>query len=734
MRLLVACCVLLATAASAQQPGDFEALTRSAAGLGPPPGALPGEVLAFGGEAFVVASVGKKDTRRGIIAGANFKKGRVLAFGHNAFLGGWQAGGFMDDAIGWAGRGRLDDLNVFVLGGGPGLEAVYAEKLDGIERQSALPSLAKLKYFDVVAWVGGDLAGAELDKLEDFVAAGGGLLFGTCPWGRQQIWSGQGGGLSIRSDLGHNTLARRFGLVFGADTAGGSGYDVKARPNAELHAGRAAERVIAQLDGSLGDVALAGDAARVAALLRALPVDDALLLPRIEAALAGADLASHVPAAGKPVSAGNVAGHLGMLLATTTWKELAAERVPAAPGADFFPGAVPSEAPRATHEVALSKDAVAVGGWQSTGLYAAPGEVVRARVTSGNANGWSLRIGAHKDTLWHKDKWSRWPEVTLEHALTDGGNDFASPFGGLIYLVPGRGAKAATFELMHVVEAPYFDLRVTEGSGSLADWERRRTTLAPWGELACDGVILTLPAPALRKLDDPAALMQWWDESMRCYPELRGEPQPTAPERLVEDIQISAGWMHSGYPVMTHGADNREHSAACDLATLSTKGDWGYFHEFGHNAQKRDWTFAGTGEVTNNLFSLYVNERMAHLEAWHNPWLENQKAKPAAYFASGAPFDEWKRQPGLALMMYATVQRDFGWPVIKAALASYLSLPPAKRPKDDAAKHDRWLIELSHATDRNLGPYFQKWGLPTSEAARASVANLQPWMPEEYDS
>jgi hypothetical protein len=690
-------------------------------------------VIAFGPEAFVVASSGKPEARRGVIAGAHLGKGRVLAFGHNAFLGGWQAGGFMDDALAWTGHGELEDLNVFVLGGGPGLEAVYGTRLDGIERKNTLPRLGKLMRFDAVAWVGEDLAGDELDKLERYVEAGGGLVFGTCPWGRQQIWDGQGNGLSIRSDLGHNLVARRFGLVFGADTAGGAGYDVDAADNERLHAGRAAERVLDAL-GEGGAAALPGDAARVAALLRALPADDDVFLPRIRTALAEADLASHVPAAGHPIAAADATGHLGMLIATTAWSELPAAEVPAAPGADFFPGAVPAEAPRETQAVAFSREVVERGGWLSTGLYAPAGEVLRVRVTQGDAAGWSLRIGAHRDTLWHKDQWSRWPEVTLERALDKGANDLASPFGGLVYLVPGRGAAAATFELAGAVEAPYFDLRVEFGSGSLADWPRRRQALAPWGELACDGVILTLPGPALRQLDDPAALMQWWDEAMRCYPELRGEPQPTRPERLVEDIQISAGWMHSGYPVMTHGAADRGHSAACDLASLGTRGDWGYFHEFGHNAQKRDWTFAGTGEVTNNLFSLYVNERMAHLEAWHNPWLENQKAKPAAYFEAGADFAMWKRDPGLALMMYATVQRDFGWPAIQAALASYLTLAPSERPKSDAEKHDHWLIELSHATKRNLGPYFQKWGLPTSDEARASVADLEPWMPEEYDS
>ncbi|MEM7519249.1 MAG: M60 family metallopeptidase, partial [Planctomycetota bacterium] len=279
------------------------------------------------------------------------------------------------------------------------------------------------------------------------------------------------------------------------------------------------------------------------------------------------------------------------------------------------------------------------------------------------------------------------------------------------------------------VEAPFFELG---NSASVKDWNRRRKAPAPWGELCCEGIILTVPSGALRKLDDPTELMTWWNTAMACYPELRGEPQPRRPERLVEDIQISAGWMHSGYPVMTHGAEKTEESNAVDFETLSSQGDWGYFHEFGHNAQKSDWTFSGTGEVTCNLFSLYLGERMAGIEPWENSWLESQKDKPAEYFARGSDFEEWKRSPGLALMMYAEIQREFGWDPFKEALRAYLKLAEGERPRSDLEKHDCWLLEISRATRKNLGPYFERWGLPTTAEARAQVADSEAWMPAGY--
>ena len=39
-------------------------------------------------------------------------------------------------------------------------------------------------------------------------------------------------------------------------------------------------------------------------------------------------------------------------------------------------------------------------------------------------------------------------------------------------------------------------------------------------------------------------------------------------------------------------------------------GSWGLYHELGHNHQNRDWTFDGTVEVTVNLFTLYVYDKV----------------------------------------------------------------------------------------------------------------------------
>ena len=146
------------------------------------------------------------------------------------------------------------------------------------------------------------------------------------------------------------------------------------------------------------------------------------------------------------------------------------------------------------------------------------------------------------------------------------------------------------------------------GQTSVIDWQKKiRGRPGPWAELACDKLILTLPSAAIRGLDDPEPAMRHWVRVLDADATLAGRPlQHRSPERIRADRQISVGYMHSGYPIMTH-LDVATRFA--DVAKLKTiDGGWGLYHELGHNHQSADWTFPGTGEVTVNLFTMYTLE------------------------------------------------------------------------------------------------------------------------------
>jgi len=400
-----------------------------------------------------------------------------------------------------------------------------------------------------------------------------------------------------------------------------------------------------------------------------------------------------------------------------------------APGVEAFPGDVPEDAERLSRS--LSLDPV-VPGWHSTGLYAVAGESVIARTTEGSSEGWSLRIGAHTDSIAQHAGWMRWPSVSRRFDLTGGETRVASPFGGLIYLEPGPRARGPLrLEIAGGVQAPYFDLR---SPASERDWKALRAAPAPWAEIAGELLILTVPSEAVRGLADPAPVAEFWDAVMRAHYRLAGRPLPTRPERFVADVQISVGYMHSGYPIMT-GLDVTRPSAGhplglvLDVERLRKEGSWGHFHELGHNLQRPEWTFSGTGEVTCNLFALHAGEKLCGIDPWSNPWLESQKSLAGPYFEKGAPFEAWQGSPGLALLMYAEVQHAFGWDPFYAVLGEYETLSPEERPETDQEKRDQWMVHLSRAVQRDLGPFFERWGLPISPAARNRTSGFEEWTP-----
>jgi len=158
-------------------------------------------------------------------------------------------------------------------------------------------------------------------------------------------------------------------------------------------------------------------------------------------------------------------------------------------------------------------------------------------------------------------------------------------------------------------------------------------------------------------------------------------------------------------------------------------------HEVGHNHQAGDWTFDGTVEVTVNLFTLYVYDFLCEIpmdgkrfHGSHQSWSELM----ALYDFDNPDFEMWKREPFLALIMYAQMQQAFGWDAYRQVFTTYRVLPNDERPKSDDEKRDQWLVRFSRQVGRNLGPFFEAWGVPTSKVARDSIADLPVWLPPDF--
>eukprot|EP00051_Salpingoeca_urceolata_P015048 m.192774 g.192774 ORF g.192774 m.192774 type:complete len:419 (+) comp18274_c0_seq6:1141-2397(+) len=275
---------------------------------------------------------------------------------------------------------------------------------------------------------------------------------------------------------------------------------------------------------------------------------------------------------------------------------------------------------------------------------------------------------------------------------------------------------SAKFDICGGVEAPLFRAGFTDP----AAWHAIRMAPAPWAELAGDVICINLPSKAIRELDDPLSVVSYWDEVVKCHAQLAGVPLPSRPERLVVDVQISAGYMHAGYPIMMHmdqlGNNHASDSPGLlDVATLRRKGNWGVFHEIGHNFQQPTWTFEGTGEVTVNWFSLHAMDKIVGIEPWKHPWLKNQKPNAAKYIKEGANFSKWQRDAGLALVTYALVQKMVGWGAFADTTRDYQTLSKEEEPKTLSEKIATFVCIMSKACELDLRAYFKTWGWPLDQ-------------------
>lgn len=88
-------------------------------------------------------------------------------------------------------------------------------------------------------------------------------------------------------------------------------------------------------------------------------------------------------------------------------------------------------------------------------------------------------------------------------------------------------------------------------------------------------------------------LCNYWNKVIGFYKKYRGiEEYPFHKDAIFNDVNIVAGYMHSGNPVMTWDDVTFEMIGVNN--TIFQKGNWGFYHELGHNHQDDKWTVEET--------------------------------------------------------------------------------------------------------------------------------------------
>ncbi len=707
---------------------DRDTLTRGVTAL-VAPGCLPGP-LNSSGDSFVVLTAKLNKGVAPLFVATKVERGRAIAGGHEGFFSpiamqNPSNGRFLANALTWLSRKPLAGLRVGLLGSaGLSPELTKAGAVPyAVSPQNIQSTLSTIDVICMTQSALDDNPSAQIAVMR-FVKNGHGLLIAGPAWG----WMATHPGKDLLADQTANRMLIPYGITF-EDGGVGEEYSPTNADSPLLTSSGA-------IDGLMkGGLPLPELSTATSTVQRELAHVSTLATPLATQILdlAAKESGGGIPSPQEPITTAKPFSRLKAWIDSKRYARQTPRETRRDPSAANFPGPVADSVPRINRTIQID---TSVPSWHGTGLYAAPGDMVLIDIPADATQaGLSVRIGAHTDTLWDLEKWPRFPSISNSRALVVEETQAANPFGGLIFIEVPYQCRLGKIEvkISHAVASPRF----VRGTTPEAEWKAMTAQSgAPWAELQGKLVTIVVPISSARKVRNAEALMKYWDEMMSQIYAFYAAPVRSRPERYCPDVEISAGYMHSGYPIMTHidVADTM-----CDLFKLRGKSwTWGFYHEMGHNFQQGAWTWDGCGEVTNNFFSLFGSEKLngvtpatygdAH-PAMAPAAVQKRLAK---YLESGAHYDTWKSDPFLALSMFAEIREEFGWEPFTRYFEECRTLTGSEDPRTDLAKHDRFMVRMSRMIGRNLGPFFMAWGVPTTTGARQSIADLREWMPKTW--
>lgn len=324
-----------------------------------------------------------------------------------------------------------------------------------------------------------------------------------------------------------------------------------------------------------------------------------------------------------------------------------------------YPGRTPGVVSNGTAHIQTDGNAVtySAGNNQSTGYWAP--QLQEVTITGGVEA--TITVMMADDLTGrpnHELSLKRPPRMQTSYDYNGVRKSFKTPYGGLIYIQPKeQGLGEVTFNLEGVETAAWWK----EGQ-----WiHSLESATAPIAEIDTGSFIYTTPVQnvQLMNVDKFAADMNRFAEAASDF---YGRDERTDEgrhrrftytdlkefrHRFVNDVQISIGAAHSGYPVMNSGFN-------ADATSVPTNAinDWLLWHEVGHNLASAPFNAPGSTEVTNNLLALYMQELEGRND---NPRMDRIAAdiQKAPLWLDGNAGHAWSHgDAGMRLVMFGQLK------------------------------------------------------------------------------
>lgn len=360
--------------------------------------------------------------------------------------------------------------------------------------------------------------------------------------------------------------------------------------------------------------------------------------------------------------------------------------------------------------------------FEPTGFYASPNETLTVDVQGLQA------VKAYIGTYGYDRTWESPPD---KFTLQPGANSILSIRGGVLYFSNENTSGSV-------------DLTVTNGGTPIPLFVLGQTTQTDWDnmlqqypnayavELKGNRSLITVSSGKARQYlsgKNPAPLMQKHDEII-------------AMEDSVSGVGLEYTGVAKADPHYIHFVENihpepNEYMYATDyytsyipdvvnkildVNTLLNDG-WGPWHEQGHQRQQNPWTWDALSEVTVNVSSLSVQRKLGipsrlEMDKVYNDVFSylNQPANQKNFDSLNDDFTK--------LALFWQLDLAFGEHFYPQLHQQYRILPDELQPKNDDEKKQLFIMISSKVANRNLVPFFEQWGIQSSQETRDAVAAL----------
>ncbi|KPC31839.1 Uncharacterized protein ABJ99_1197 [Pseudomonas syringae pv. cilantro] len=305
--------------------------------------------------------------------------------------------------------------------------------------------------------------------------------------------------------------------------------------------------------------------------------------------------------------------------------------------------------------------------------------------------------------------------------LSFGFNAIDVPESGLlsfIYQTPGKSVLISIKgSYSHV---PAFTLKETTN----AMWQTMMAQYnnAPVVMLTSERAIIVVRYESARLyITDPEKLMAYYDDVVRTQDLVSGVVEYGENEWSIDPnkhfyveadrLYMFASDGHMGFS----GATALRH-----LLSGNTADGWGPWHESGHQRQINPMTWAGMTEVTVNIYSLATQERMEGRASR----LDSQYPSIKQYLNSShrvfSTLPSLFQKVAMFWQLHLTFRIDF----YSQLHQRYRLMQNPPQQSDDILQ--RFIVETSLLSGRDLSAFFDRWGLYPTPATLRQISDLLP--------